>query len=173
MEPYEQGGLDSLCGVYSIINATRKVIQINRDQASGLFEDIMGFLDEKRRLRRVMIEGISLHDISKILNNIIKAKYSIESKAPFWHFPDTALDLFWNEMMNHCGEENTSILIGIGGVYEHWTVVESVSYDQIRLFDSDKIRRFNRNRCTTQKTTQKRMHRLYPTHTYFLRRKTS
>ena len=173
MEPYEQGALDSLCGVYSIINATRRVIKINGDQASELFGEIIGFLDKKWGLKRVMLEGISLHDISQILNDIINSKYPIESKAPFWHLPDTTLDTFWKDMMNYYVEANTSILIGVGGVYDHWTVVESISNNQIRLFDSYKIKRLDRRKCTTQKSTSKRMHQLYPTHTYFLRRTVS
>jgi hypothetical protein len=169
MEPYEQGALDGLCGIYSIINATRKVVKINSAQSQELFNNIMEFLDEKWGLKRVMIDGISLHDISQVLNTIIKPQYPIESYAPFWHFTDTSLDVFWNEMMIFT-KANNAILIGIGGmVYDHWTVVESISNDQIKLFDSYKLKRFDRRRCTTQEATSKRKHQLYPTKTYFLR----
>lgn len=169
MEPYEQGALDSLCGIYSIINATRKIIKINQEQASQLFKDVINYLDEKWGINRVIIEGISLHDISQVLNEIILLKYPIEAKAPFWHYPDTPLDIFWKEMNKFYYEPNCVILLGIGGVYEHWTVVKSISEKQIRLFDSCRIKQFNRNKCTTKKTTSKRIHKLFPTHTYFLR----
>jgi hypothetical protein len=170
MEPYEQGGLDSLCGVYSIINAARKVVKINKNQALELFNKIIDFLDDEGRFKRVMLEGISLHDISQIINEIIKPKYPIESKAPFWHFPNISLKYFWDEMMDFCTEPNTAILIGVGGIHDHWTVVESIAENRIHLFDSNKIKRFERNRCSTQRTDKKRLHKLYPTHTYFLRR---
>jgi hypothetical protein len=168
MEPYEQGALDGLCGIYSIINATRKVNKINEDKSSSLFNEIVNYYDNKWGFNKVILEGISLHDISQVLNDIIKSKCQIEAKAPFWHHPNTSLDIFWDEMIKFMMKNNTAILLGIGGVYDHWTVVESISEKQIKLFDSCRIKLFNRNRCTTQKPTSKRMHQIIPTHTYFL-----
>jgi hypothetical protein len=169
MEPYEQGALDSLCGVYSIINATRKIVKINEQLSTQLFKELIDFLEEKCGINRIIIDGIGLHDISQVLNYIIKPKYQIEAKAPFWHYPDTTLETFWKEMNNFL-KPNTAILLWIGGkIYDHWSVVESISEKQIRLFDSCRIKQFNRNRCTTKQTSSKRMHQLFPTHTYFLR----
>ena len=66
-------------------------------------------------------------------------------------------------------EKNRAILIGLGGpAWDHWTIVHSISDKQIRFFDSHKLRRLDRNRCTTTRSTALRPHVLCPTHTYFL-----
>ena len=63
---------------------------------------------------------------------------------------------------------NRAILLCLGGVYDHWTVVQSISNKQIKFFDSDGLKHLNRSACTTQEPDKKRRHAIYPTHTYFL-----
>ena len=78
---------------------------------------------------------------------------------------------FWNSMMEFLrnGEgKRRVILIGLGGVYDHWSIVDSITDKQIRLFDSFKLKRLNRNRCATMRRSSSRPHLLFPTHTYFL-----
>ena len=89
---------------------------------------------------------------------------------PFKNLPNTPLDEFWTEMARFlsAGGER-AILIGLGGpMWDHWSVVHTITPRQIRFFDSHKLRQLNRNRCTTTRSTSRRPHVLCPTHTYFL-----
>jgi hypothetical protein len=62
-----------------------------------------------------------------------------------------------------------AILIGLGGpLWDHWSIVDSITEKQIRFFDSYKLKRLNRLRCATIRSTSSRPHLLCPTHTYFL-----
>ena len=45
MLPYEQGGLDSLCGLYSIVNAERVINGSTYEESVALFNDIVAYLD--------------------------------------------------------------------------------------------------------------------------------
>ena len=47
MLPFEQGGLDSLCGLYSIVNAERVVNNTSNDDSLVLFNDIIAYLNKK------------------------------------------------------------------------------------------------------------------------------
>ncbi len=105
---------------------------------------------------------------AELINDIIKIKYPIDSKSPFWRCPDTPLKVFWDKMMEFYPEQNTAILIGLDGVHDHWTVVESITNDRINLYDSDRLKYFNKTRCTTQKPKYNRPHKIIPTHTFFL-----
>jgi hypothetical protein len=169
MKPYEQGALDGLCAVYSIVNATRIVSGIGDEEAKELFRDIILYLETKKDLAKILIEGIDLLTIGGILGDVVGNR--IENRSmPFKQRPETPLDEFWTEMMGFInGGGKRAILIGVGGpMWDHWSIVESITEKQIRFFDSYKLKRLNRNRCGTIRSTSSRPHLLHPTHTYFL-----
>lgn len=169
MKPYFQGALDGLCAIYSIVNAARIVAGINEEEARELFSRIIVYLEQNSELSAVLTEGIGLKKIGGILRDVVGDK--IPGRAmPFKHHPETPLDEFWQAMTRFLKEEEKrAILICLGGPHwDHWTIVRSISSRQIRFFDSYKLRRMDRNRCTTTTATILRPHVLCPTHTYFL-----
>ncbi|MFH1351790.1 MAG: hypothetical protein ABII26_12780 [Pseudomonadota bacterium] len=169
MKPYLQGALDGLCAVYSIVNATRIINGIGEEGSKDLFHRIILYLDEKRGLSQTLISGIGLTTIGGIFSEVVGDKIKNRS-MPFKHYPDTPLDEFWQAIMDFIQEEKKrAILIGLGGpMWDHWSIVESITEKQIRFFDSHKLRRLNRSRCSTIRSTSSRPHLLCPTHTYFL-----
>ncbi|MCP4049268.1 MAG: hypothetical protein GY730_00990 [bacterium] len=90
MEPFYQGALDSLCGVYNIINAVKKTTK-NID-SENLFAEIINHLDNKKNLSEIMLKGINRQTLSGIFNDVVGDKVKISS--PFWSKPNTSLDLF-------------------------------------------------------------------------------
>ena len=169
MRPYLQGALDGLCAIYSIVNATRIISGIDEEEARALFRRIMAYLEKTRQLSKVLTDGIGLTTIGGILRDVVGDRIRQRS-MPFKHRPDTPLDEFWSEMLDFLnGESKRAILIGLGGRrWDHWSIVDSLSERQIHFFDSYKLRRLNRNRCTTTRSNSSRPHVLCPTHTYFL-----
>jgi hypothetical protein len=169
MKPYMQGALDGLCAVYSIVNATRIIAGLGEEESRDLFKEIILHLEKKRDLAKIFLSGIGLTTIGGILNDVVGDRIP-QRTMPFKHHPNTSLDEFWNEMMRFLDEnERGAILIGLGGpLWDHWSIVESISERQIRFFDSYKLRRLNRSRCSTIRATSARPHLLCPTHTYFL-----
>jgi len=169
MKPYLQGALDGLCAVYSIVNATRIITEIDEEEAKELFKNILVYLEKSDDLSRILTEGISLNTIGGILRDVVN--HRIRNRwMPFKHSPETSLDEFWYRMMYFLdGELNRAILICISGpMWDHWSIVHSISERQIYFFDSHKLKRLNRSRCTTIRSTAARPHVLSPTHTYFL-----
>ena len=169
MKPYEQGGLDGLCAIYSIVNAARIVSSVSDDEAKNLFQRILEYLEQTHDLSRMLTEGIGLVTIGGIFRTVVKDSIPYRS-MPFKTLPNTPLDQFWNEMSRFLETDGErTILIGLGGpMWDHWSIVHEITARQIRFFDSHKLRRFNRNRCTTTRSTSRRPHVLCPTHTYFL-----
>ena len=169
MKPYEQGALDGLCAVYSIVNAARIISGLGEEESKELFKEIILYLEKTNDLSRILVSGIGLTTIGGILGDVVGERIRYRS-MPFKQYPDTPLDDFWSEMMDflHKGE-NRAILIGLGGpAWDHWSIVESITEKQIRFFDSYKLKRLNRSRCATTRSTSSRPHLLCPTHTYFL-----
>jgi hypothetical protein len=168
MKPYAQGALDGLCAVYGIVNAARIIAGIDEVQSKELFKRIVLYLENKKGLPQILISGIGLKTIGGILNDVVRGHIRHRS-MPFKKYPDTPLDTFWTAMMEFLGNgERRAILVGLGGVYDHWSIVDSITDKQIRLFDSFKLKRLNRNRCATMRCSSSRPHLLFPTHTYFL-----
>jgi hypothetical protein len=170
MKPYEQGALDGLCAVYSIVNATRIISGISEDEAKELFKEIILYLEKTCDLSKILFSGIGLKTIGGILSDVVGDRIRSRS-MPFKQYPETPLDSFWAEMMGFLngGRGRKAILVGVGGpMWDHWSIVESITERQIRFFDSYKLKRLNRNRCATMRSTSSRPHILQPTHTYFL-----
>jgi len=168
MKPYEQGALDGLCAVYGIVNAVRIISGIDEEKSKVLFKRIIMYLEKKNDLPTILTSGIGLTTIGSIFRDVTGR--SIKNRSmPFKQSPDTPLDVFWEEMMRFLAEgEKRVVFIGLGGVYDHWSIVETITERQIRLFDSFKLKRLNRSRCATIRCTALRPHLLCPTHTYFL-----
>jgi len=168
MKPYEQGALDGLCAVYGIVNAARIIAGIDEPASKELFKRIILYLEQRHDLAQILTKGIGLTTIGGIFSKVVRG-YIRHRSMPFKKYPDTPLDMFWNAMMEFLqGGERRAILIGLGGVYDHWSIVDSITDKQIRLFDSFKLKRLNRNRCATMRCSSSRPHLLFPTHTYFL-----
>ena len=169
MKPYEQGALDGLCAVYSIVNAARIISGLGEEESRELFKEIVLYLEKTKDLSTILVSGIGLTTIGGILGDVVGERIRRRS-MPFKQYPDTPLDDFWSEMMDFLmGGEKRAILIGLGGpCWDHWSIVESITERQIRFFDSHKLKRLNRSRCATIRSTSSRPHLLCPTHTYFL-----
>lgn len=169
LKPYAQGALDGLCAVYGILNATRIVSGMGDLESRKLFRDIMRYLDRTRPLSEILVEGIGLTTIGGILNNVVGDRIPNRT-MPFKQHPETGLDELWTAMREFLGQKSQrAIFIGVGGPHwDHWTIVDSMSDRQIRFFDSHKLRRLNRSRCSTTRSTKIRPHLLCPTHAYFL-----
>jgi len=169
MKPYFQGALDGLCAIYSIVNAARIIAGINEEESKALFHRILLHLEKSNDLSLVLTEGIGLKEIGGILRDVVGDRIPQRS-MPFKHHPNTPLDVFLQAMSSFLEEDSKrSILIGLGGpVWDHWSIVHSITPKQIHFFDSHTLRRLDRNRCTTTRVTSARPHMLCPTHTYFL-----
>jgi hypothetical protein len=169
MKPYEQGGLDGLCAIYCIVNAARIISDIRDAEAKALFRRILEYLEQSRDLSRILSEGIGLVTIGGILRDVVGDLIPCRS-MPYKNMPHTPLDEFWSEMTRFLETgSGRAILIGLGGpMWDHWSIIHEITTRQIRFFDSHKLRRLNRNRCTTTRSTSRRPHMLCPTHTYFL-----
>lgn len=171
---FEQGALDSLCGIYSLINAERIINLSTDDQSQKLFNSIIDYLDKERLLADVLTQGMSLKNIKLVLNNVIKHRIP-NTQIRFSGVKNPDLDTFWQEIINFLAEDSSdvsgkrrAVLLGMSGVHDHWTVIKSITEKQIKLFDSDGLKYLNRIRCTTYNESQNRKHVLYPAQTYFL-----
>jgi len=166
--PFQQGGLDSLCGLYSIVNAERIINRSSDEEAQQLFNDIIHFLSRKRLLAKLLMGGVIHTQMLLILNDVVGERIPNVTN-PWRGVPNPDLTTFWNSMQAFLdGTPGRAIILGLQGYHDHWTVIENITNRSILLYDSSKIKRLPRPYCTTVYTTNKRKHLLFPAQTYFL-----
>jgi hypothetical protein len=156
--PYEQGALDSLCGVYSLINAMRILIKdLNYTEAERVFRRILQYVESKKRLSSVMTGGIGDRDVFNIARTVLHAKYNISIKRLYGDDQRPSVSKIVAKMAKLLRDENVAIIISIEAVdYEHWSVIKSLSAKEIQLCDSAGTKRVQLSKCTTKRITQSR-----------------
>ena len=170
MEPYQQGSLDGLCGLYSVINSARLVIgKISEEECSDLFYQSLLMLEQKGNLSNFVYYGIN--NIASLFR-VVDKKYPTKRSKPFHTKPNTSLATYWNAVRVFLNSgPNRAVLIGIGdGGCGHWSVVKDATEKRLIQFDSWKAKHLLRKRCSTRKRTKARPYILYPTLIYFISR---
>ncbi len=169
MPPFQQGGLDSLCGLYSIINAERIVNHSSDEETQQLFDDLIHYLSRRGLLTKFLIGGIIHTEMLVILKKVVGKKRISNVQIPWRGVQNPDLTTFWKSMQNFLdGTPGRAIILGLQGYHDHWTVIESITNRSILLYDSALIKRLPRTSCTTVYATWKRKHILLPAQTYFL-----
>lgn len=167
--PFQQGGLDSLCGLYSIINAERIINRSSDEETQQLFDDLIYFLSRRRLLGNLLINGIIHRQMVLILDKVVGKQRISNVHIPWRGVPNPDLTAFWKSMQYFLdGTPKRAIILGLQGFHDHWTVIESITDRSIFLYDSARIKRLPRSQCTTVYATWKRKHLLLPAQTYFL-----
>ena len=169
LPPFQQGGLDSLCGLYSIVNAERIINHSSDEDTQQLFNDLIYYLSRRKLLGRFLIDGIMHKEMLVILSKVVGKKRISYVDIPFRGLPNPDLTTFWKSMQGFLdGTPGRSIVLGLQGYHDHWTVIERITNRSILLYDSSLIKRLPRSSCTTVYATWKRKHLLLPAQTYFL-----
>jgi hypothetical protein len=169
MLPYEQGNLDSLCGIYSIVHADRIINRATKKDSRLWFNKIITFLDEQKMLASILTEGMIFKNVKEILRNVMKDRIPYQ-KIHFAGKDNPDLNTFWAEMEDFLRQNpRRAILLGMSGAYDdHWTIINRLTKKRIEVLDSSGLRVLNRANCTTDEERGKRLHILWPAQTYFL-----
>lgn len=169
LPPFQQGGLDSLCGLYSIINAERIINHSSDNETQQLFNDLIHYLSRRGLLSKFLIGGIIHKEMLVILKKVVGNRRISNVWIPWRGVTNPDLTTFWKSMQNFLdGTPGRSIILGLKGYHDHWTVIEKITNQSVLLYDSALIKRLPRSSCTTVYATYQRKHVLLPAQTYFL-----
>jgi hypothetical protein len=171
MIPYFQGYLDGLCGVYSIINAMRIVLNLSQKESAELFKQILKFMEERKRISSFVVNGLHPVDMQYALRRVIEPKYPITWNRPYLRRRNLKINRYWKEMLQFISEDDHRAVIMTIQVeqYSHWSVVHTITEKQLRFFDSAFLaKRVNRNRCAIRRSTAKRPYAFQPGSMFFL-----
>lgn len=172
-----QGDLDSLCGLYAVINAVRKAAKdiqpIRGKDCIWLFNRLIAMLDkEKNTLRCAVTDGLTQRDLSRVLaatNELVQKRFkaTLSYHRPFWHKPNVGLKTLCRLVAAHEREPATAVLVGFS---EHWSVIDSMTRSGLKLLDSSNYGRLRFDKIVvTYQTHVAKRHCLQPSCVWLLR----
>jgi len=167
IQPFFQGELDSLCGVYSICNAYQIVKKSDNEEIEKLFIDILLYLQKRKKLVDVLVGGMYQSEMSEILKNVVKDSF-IEVIQNFqWSGYD--INEFWKYSKKYLENDNSAIVLSIGGRENHYTVVERMTDNTIFLSDSSGIKTIRKNQCEFYGYKGEDKYILHPNGSFFVK----
>lgn len=169
LEPYEQGYLDGLCGIYSIINAVRLLAKIDEEEATHLFKNILRHVERSKKLSHIFTEGISPSDMNDILRCIVSRKYPIDWQRPYFRAQRPTVDDFWDRISDFIKEDtHRAVIVWIEyRDWDHWSVILALTAARMTFFDSAGFKVIARGNSQTAKGRSK-SYFLKPSNTFFL-----
>lgn len=172
--PFRQGDLDSLCGLYSVMNSFRLLCpEIDDDRSHSLFR-VLGetLTTNKVTACETISEGIEIPTVRalvKAAQDYVRDILDIGIRAERLKLHRTRhkFDEMWTILSDKLNNGHVAIL-GLSGRHEHWTVAYRVTRKTVRLFDSDFIRILLRSQCSIR--SNKVPHQIDPEDVILLRR---
>jgi hypothetical protein len=159
VEPFAQGDLDSMCGIYAIINAFRALCrEVTWDISTQLFQRLVTCL--KRHVKQAhlpIVAGIGQSLMRKLLNEAqnylrkrLNIEFAIEPKGR--QLKSKSLAAAWRRL-SAIVDDTTVVILGLSGRWDHWTVLYDINARKMRLVDSSCRRELTRCQCTVGLTT--------------------
>jgi hypothetical protein len=169
--PFQQGRLDSLCGIYSIVNTIHALYgPLTRPGATDLLIDILEHLEEQSitTLER-LAEGTNMADLSKSLQ-LASTTYPIRWARPFHQKKGVTLDDYWLYLHSFFADKRGIVIINVakGEIYDHWTTAYRVSPKSLSLLDSYGMQRISKRHCTIHEHDSNPRIWLNPRASYFI-----
>ncbi|WP_141402636.1 hypothetical protein [Stappia indica] len=161
--------------MYSVVNASLRLSpkHLSEAQIKCLFRELCLHLADEGRLEDTLFEGMTVRVLGRLIDaasdflqaeNVIR----IQRKLAFGSAP-AGLAEFWDTIAEHIKSHGSgSVILGLGGRYDHWTCIGSISETRISLVDSDGLHHLHRKNCTVAEERGGRHHVLWPTQTYLL-----
>lgn len=169
IKPYQQGDLDSLCAVYSVVNAMHYLgVVTDEEEARELFQNILGFLDVKPGLLEAIWIGTNFQQLCGIMRHVVETEYAIRRMRPFRQHQKVTLDQYWESSQTFLEQHHGIILTTLAN---HWTLVQSMSKQEITLLDSNHRQRLLRRDCVVlsqRALANNKPHLLDPPRTFFI-----
>jgi len=153
IEPLEQGHLDSLCGVYSTINAIRLAAH-HADRSTSwlrqalrqgwddvLFAHLVRVAMRRHRRSDFVYAGLDARGLAHLLRAASDwldqfFELSIEVRRPFYRRRNVSVADRCRTIAAHLEESATAVVVGTACPWNHWTVVARVEPSRLVLVDS-------------------------------------
>jgi hypothetical protein len=156
-QAFQQGTLDSLCGLYAVINALRLAHRpfgpFGRERARTLFAELVELTEARWGMANVIVDGYDDDQFRTLLANGLKlareltGRHYCQSFKAVGGFDDKRRN--WLRSLERLtAHPATAVIVGIWGRMDHWSVLAGVSERSLLFYDSDCLRYLPLVRCS-------------------------
>jgi len=149
LEPFGQGRLDRLCGLYAIVNALRLAVPTSARESRTLFEAGIAFLEDKGWLSAVLVEGMPTRQFVSLARYMFAehqrriGRSMVPERIAVGRGNRSAVEFAALEAVT-CG---MPLLLLIDGPLNHYSVLCGFTPSRLRLFDSYGYQWLSRRHC--------------------------
>lgn len=178
IKPLRQGALDSLCGVYAILNAVRLLAypdkHIHMRDLKTLFRRGVKILSKQRHLKFTLSWGLDPVPWDRFLERFLPdvetvVGFRIKQHRVFEAGDGRKVSEVARGLRSHLDQGHPIVLI-LGGAYDHWTVIAGHSDQRLHLFDSYGYCWISTRSLTLDQHLHNRAHLLMPDATWAFER---
>lgn len=148
--PVQQGGIDRLCGLYSIINAIAYVDPYAYRMRQQLFDTGVRYLMKRNKLGPVMLGGMKPKLWIKLTKYLLRQYEQATSlRIETLKLIETgkkAEGEVWAHISRHV-QRGSPVLIELEGRHAHFSVIVGLTESRVILFDSDGLCWLHRYKC--------------------------
>ena len=154
LEPYRQGALDGLCGLYGVINALRLAVAdhvpLSKAQSKELFTAGVKFLHCKQCFDEAAVTGLKARRrlaLARHLAKLVSATHCpvVVERPDYAAWVSIDDDVFgWIEQSLSDGKP---VMAALMGGLNHFTVIAGSNATRLELFDSDGLRFVRKSSC--------------------------
>jgi hypothetical protein len=158
-EALEQGALDGLCGIYSIVNSILWALRTyppprHRQRASkrlpsdaelgDLFIALLSKLVQGQSHLKPVVEGASSTQLLRLLSKssdwlTTHRALELVTRQPFYGKKSVPTAHVVEALGRHLARPGAAAIIGIEAPFDHWTVVRQVTRKRLLLLDSEGV----------------------------------
>ena len=158
-QPFQQGNLDGLCGIYALINAIRLAtadqLHLSNSEWIGVFGCLLAQADKHTGATNLVTGGVGARRLIALTRYAIDHmadRYGLEltMSRPLIELERPSKRKLIAKLRRLVGRPGSAVLIGLGGHLNHWTVVCSVGDRSLGLFDSSGLHRIRIDHCRTR-----------------------
>lgn len=167
-EPFVQGDLDGLCGLYASVNGFNNVrgVDLSPDDLQGTFKSGLQYLDKVNKggaIRAITtgINGVTLQKLLPFLADRLSRTTEYAFRVESMRNRISTLKGTW-ETLEAYTSRGSVIVMAVSGDKCHWTCVTHVTPRRLWCCDSDGLQWLNQSQCTLQEMHGRRINELNP-----------
>ena len=166
LRKFNQGGLDSLCSVYAVVNTYKIIKDATDDESNEMFNKIIKYLHKKRILCDTIIEGTSHKTMSKIIREIVGKDFSEVINLYKWG--EYSISAWWDYMKEY-SDNGYKIILSIGGIRNHYSIVGKMTHKTMFMIDSNGLDKVRKKDCEIQGYDKEDKYVIYPSQCFIIR----
>lgn len=173
--PDQQGNLDSLCGIYAVINAMNLVYPMRRQDRVLLFKHLITTLRRDEYVVMALLSGTYKRHMNIMLaaaagHMFRQQKAPVTVRTLFRSCKGVSMEMYFKKLEEFLKQKNCAVIINLMGRLNHWSCVREITKTSLLLEDSYGYHYVRKSTCFLDEYSYQKGHLIIPTQTWGISR---